>query len=61
MTRYTVRRPRAVWFDGWSDDGPIVTQISVDSAEPEPIGILDPDGNDIVRLPDPIGFVRFDR
>lgn len=60
MRRYAVVRPRAVWFEVYGDEAPVVQSLTVDGAEPRPIGILDPDGNDIVRMPDPIGFVWFE-
>ena len=60
MRRYAVRRPRASWFDHNAGEIPVVTSITVDDSDPIPTGLLDPDGHDIVRMPEPIGFVRFD-
>ena len=59
MPRYVTRRPRADDRDPWEIDVPLLPAISVDQTEPQPIGLMDKNGNDIVRLPGPIGFLTW--
>lgn len=54
MTRYRIRQPRA--FDDYWYEPPIITNVSVCDHEPIFTGLLDADGNEIWRDPEPIGF-----
>jgi hypothetical protein len=57
MTRYvaTNDRPRANWF---SDDNPLLRDLTVDEHEAVKTGLVTPAGKPIMRLPNPIGFGR---
>ena len=56
MARYVSRRPRAeTWCDGW-DEGRLIDNLTVVESEPSFSGLLDQHGNEIWRMPDPIGF-----
>ena len=44
--------------DEWYDRGEFLPFLSVDSSTPEFTGLLDQDGNPIIRMPRPIGFGR---
>ena len=58
---YYGRRPChsrfAEWDEGWLEDWPLVPELQVEAPEPEPTGLVDHLGNDIVRLPEQIGFL----
>jgi hypothetical protein len=58
LPRYT----RVILTNGDLDfdeyDYPLLPHLAVDGGTPEFTGILDADGNPIVRLPRPIGFGR---
>ena len=51
----STQRPQAD-CDCW-DDAPFLTDINVPEWQSTPTGILDADGNEIHRIPRPIGFV----
>lgn len=59
MSRYVARprssRPRADWFD---DDSPMIPSLSVDGPGDVDTGLVDLAGNEIWRVPPPIGFGR---
>lgn len=59
MPRYvSIRRAeKASW---WFDQGPLTPSLTVDDHEPVDTGLLDADGNSIMRLPNPVGFGRDD-
>lgn len=44
--------------DRWWDKGEFLPNLTVDGSTPEFTGLLDSEGNPIVRLPRPIGFGR---
>ena len=48
-------RPRA----SWDEEKPMLEGKTVHEAEPVNTGLLDKDGNEIIRVMDQIGFVRF--
>ena len=58
MPRYVTRpkatRPRMEW----DDDVPLVPSLTVDDHEAVCTGILDSNGDEIWRAPNPIGFGR---
>lgn len=56
MPRYVVRNASAE--DAWWIERPAENNITVYDAEPADTGLVDSQGNRIVRLPDQIGFVR---
>ena len=58
MPRYVSRKPRAD-YDDWYEP-PLTPDLTVIEREPAPTGLLDSEGNEIWRLPDPIGFVWHD-
>lgn len=65
--RYKAIRPRSVrWADDWADDpvdiyGEASASIEVhEGPRPIPTGLLDADGNELVRMPEPIGFIHFE-
>ena len=41
------------------EDVPYLPGLTVDLYEPTETGLLDKDGNELVRMPDQIGYVRF--
>lgn len=55
MPRYAIR-PRAI--SGWYDELPMIPSITVYDTDARPTGLLDRDGNEVVALPDPVGFVE---
>lgn len=62
MSRYFVKRPRA---EGWCGDdlfdderGGFTPPITVDEHVATDTGLLDVDGNEIWRAPNPVGFGR---
>jgi hypothetical protein len=57
LARYVraTRKPRADWL---TDDNPLTPDITVDDHEPVETGILWPDGEPVMRTPNPIGFGR---
>lgn len=61
MARYTTRRPRADYDDNvdWGFDQPLLPSLVVEVDDGAPTGLLDKDGNEFVKHPDPIGYVRF--
>lgn len=44
--------------DWWEPDVPFNPSLFVDNATPEFTGIIDAEGNPIVKMPRPIGFGR---
>jgi hypothetical protein len=67
MPRYLAQRPRAVqWGDDWADDPVMINSDALRSIEvhegpkPIPTGLYDADGNELMRIPDQIGFIRFE-
>ena len=48
-------RPRA----SWDEEKPMLEGKTVHEPEPVNTGLLDKDGNEIIRVMDQIGFVRF--
>lgn len=54
--RYAIR-PKAAW----SDPQPLIEGREVYEAEPADTGLVDKQGNAIVRLKDPIGFIDWDQ
>jgi hypothetical protein len=62
MTRYAIRsKPRAADC-GWYDDAPMLPALTVYETrdDAEYTGLLDKDGHEIVRLREPMGFIRRD-
>lgn len=59
MPRYLTRarRERSDDYDWY--EPPLITNIEVTESEPVWTGLLDQDGNDIMRMSDPIGFIHF--
>lgn len=59
MTRYRTRRPApSAWIeDDLYDDYPQSHVPMVDEFEATPTGLLDQNGDEIWRLPNPIGFI----
>lgn len=57
MPRYISRRPRA--DDDYWREPPFITNLTVMESDPVSTGLLDADGNEIVRMNDPIGFIHF--
>jgi hypothetical protein len=55
MSRYVVGRPRSEEF--WDRPMQPMGHPTVFCPEPADTGLLDGDGNPILRLPDPIGFL----
>jgi hypothetical protein len=55
FTRRMVHRPRADWLD---DDSPLIPSLEVDDHEAVETGIIDLEGNPILRAPNPMGFGR---
>ena len=41
------------------EDAPHLPSLTVDMCEPTATGILDKDGNEFMRMPERIGYVRF--
>ncbi len=59
MSRYVARPPVAVTPSAdWSDDYPLIPQISVDDGKDADTGLTDLAGNPIYRLRNPVGFGR---
>lgn len=65
MPRYVAVRPKRPPLKGWCDfgeDHPTAVQPlgqpTVYDAGPVTTGLLDKDGNEIIRVPDQIGFVQ---
>lgn len=58
MPRYVTRARRIKADSDWYEP-PLITNIEVVESEPVWTGLLDQDGNDIMRMADPIGFVWF--
>lgn len=58
MPRYTIRAPSACITDDQRvhEDETLITPPTVYDHEPVGTGILDQNGNEFVRLPEPIGF-----
>lgn len=60
MPRYVAKRPAPrSWWEG-EGDGPVVTHVEVEGPASAATGLLDRDGNELLRLPDRIGFLRFE-
>lgn len=62
MPRYfTARKPKALWTgdDTWVE--PMIPALTVCDHEATDTGILDADGEPIMRAPRPIGFGRDDQ
>lgn len=59
MPRYTVRRPKSCFAYG-DDDESFRPNLTVDERPPQPTGVLDRDGYEFLRLPEPIGFLHFE-
>lgn len=59
MARYVTRARRVRADSDWYEP-PLITNIEVMEGEPVWTGLLDKDGNDIMRMNDPIGFIHFD-
>ena len=59
MTRYATRsrlaKPRSFDID---DDTPLIPNLTVDDHEAVFTGLLDASGEELFRLPNPIGFGR---
>lgn len=56
MARYVSRRSRSdMECDGW-DEPRLYDSLTVIEREPSATGLLDASGNEIWRLPDPMGF-----
>lgn len=61
MTRYT-KRPAKSFDDDWEpweEQTPGLPDIQVDLQDAQPTGILDRDGNEFMRMPERIGFIRW--
>jgi hypothetical protein len=56
MSRYVSKPPEAD-FGYWEQPAPPLPHPTVFASEPIRTGLLDKDGNDIFRMPDPIGFL----
>ncbi|MBO6755467.1 MAG: hypothetical protein JJ902_04020 [Roseibium sp.] len=60
MPRYAKRkiiRSAADNYDPILDDAPLLPNLEVSEHTATPTGILDADGSELMRLPEPIGFV----
>lgn len=65
MSRYVIMRGRAGGktsdvpraFDYWDQPAPPLPHPTAFQAEPVATGLLDQDGNQIWKAPDPIGFL----
>lgn len=55
MSRYVIRPVRS--NDWWEQPAPPLPHPTSFVSEPIRTGILDPDGNDIFKMPDPVGFL----
>jgi hypothetical protein len=60
--RYRAIRPRASVFceDDIRIDPHPGMSVNVHETEPVYTGLLDADGNELVRMPEPIGFIHFE-
>lgn len=55
MARYAKIKPRSFDFD---EDEPLRVNLEVSDHEPVETGLLWPDGEPVMRMPNPIGFGR---
>ena len=56
MSRYVIR-PKQQLDEGWDQPASPLPHPTVFVSEPVRTGILDPDGNEILRVQDPVGFL----
>lgn len=59
MPRYFTKRPRAD-DEYWEPTTPLLTSIEVCDHEAVDTGLIDADGNAIMRAPNPLGFGKDD-
>lgn len=59
MTRYSRRRPRQC-DDDIMFDPPLIPHLEVSDHEPSFTGLLDANGDEIWRDPNPIGFIWYE-
>jgi hypothetical protein len=57
MSRYVIMTGRSCGFDWYEQPAPPLPHPMSYVAEPARTGILDQDGNDIFKVPDPVGFL----
>lgn len=60
MARYFVRSTKPRADADWSEDIPRPSNLEACDHEATPTGVLDADGNEIWRAPNPIGFIWHD-
>jgi len=63
VSRYYSRRPARSFYvedDTYPSEQPMIPQISVDDHEAVDTGLLDLNGDTIMRAPNPMGFGRDD-
>lgn len=57
MSRYVIRPKQQLDEGWWEQSASPLPHPTVFVSEPVRTGILDPDGNDIFKVPDPVGFL----
>lgn len=60
MPRYFTRAAKALDDDYWPDAAPLITSLTVCDHEAVDTGLLDPNGDTIMRAPNPMGFGKDD-
>ena len=57
MARYFTKRRASDDEDYWPDAAPLITNLTACDHEAVDTGLLDADGNTILRAPNPMGFI----